>query len=125
MARILVVDDEPLLRETLRLALTSAGHTVTVAPNGRAGLVAIEADQTIELVVTDILMPETDGLELIMRLRKSGRRLRVIAISGGGRTHNMDVLDFAQTFGADMVLSKPFEPAKLISAVAEIVAVSA
>ena len=119
MARILLVDDEPLLRETLKIALQAAGHAVSVAQNGTAAL-ALLTDQSFDVIVTDILMPETDGLEMIMRVRKESGNVRIIAMSGGGRTRNMDMLDFATSFGADAVLAKPFLPKQLIASVADI-----
>lgn len=119
MARILLVDDELLLRETLKIALQAAGHTVTVAQNGAAAL-SLLAGESFDVIVTDILMPETDGLEMIMRVRKESGNVRIIAMSGGGRTRNMDMLEFATSFGADAVLAKPFLPKQLISSVADI-----
>jgi DNA-binding response OmpR family regulator len=119
MARILLVDDEPLLRETLRIALQAAGHDVSVAQNGAVAL-ALLADQSFDVIVTDVLMPETDGLEMIMRIRKESGNVRIIAMSGGGRTRNMDMLDFAKSFGADAVLPKPFLPRQLISSVTDL-----
>lgn len=119
MARILLVDDEPLLRETLKIALQAAGHVVSMAQNGAAAL-ALLTDQSFDVIVTDILMPETDGLEMIMRVRKESGNVRIIAMSGGGRTRNMDMLDFATSFGADAVLAKPFLPKQLIASVADI-----
>lgn len=120
MARILLVDDEPMLRETLRIALSGAGHAVTVAQDGKAALAVLAKDASFDVVVTDILMPETDGLEMIMRLRKDSGHVRIIAMSGGGRTRNMDMLDFASSFGADAVLAKPFLPKQLIASVQDV-----
>lgn len=119
MARILLVDDEPLLRDTLRIALQGAGHTVSVAPDGKSALNLL-VDEKFDVIVTDILMPETDGLEMIMRVRKESGNVRIIAMSGGGRTRNMDMLDFAKSFGADAVLAKPFLPKELISSIASV-----
>lgn len=119
MARILLVDDEPMLRDTLKIALNGAGHTVSVAQNGAAAL-ALLAAESFDIIVTDILMPETDGLEMIMRVRKDSGNVRIIAMSGGGRTRNMDMLDFATSFGADAVLAKPFLPKQLIASVADV-----
>lgn len=119
MARILLVDDEPLLRETLRIALQGAGHIVTLAQNGAAAL-SLLAAESFDVIVTDILMPETDGLEMIMRVRKDSGNVRIVAMSGGGRTRNMDMLEFAASFGADAVLAKPFLPKQLIASVADV-----
>src|SRR5690606_1898243 len=75
MARVLLVEDDPLLRDTLRIALQNAGHTVADAPNGSAGLLYLK-DFSFDVIVTDILMPETDGLEMIMRARKESANVR-------------------------------------------------
>lgn len=114
MARVLLVDDEPLLRETLRTALQAVGFTVVVAPNGDVALKAI-ASEPFDVIVTDVLMPETDGLEMIMRIRKQSNNVRIIAMSGGGRMRNMDMLEFAKSFGADSVIAKPFLPKQLVA----------
>lgn len=114
MARILLVDDEPLLRETLKTALQGVGHIVAPASNGDAALKMLAA-ASFDVIVTDVLMPETDGLEMIMRIRKQSNNVRVIAMSGGGRMRNMDMLEFAKNFGADAVIAKPFLPKQLIS----------
>lgn len=119
MARILLVDDEPLLRDSLTIALQRAGHTVTVAQNGAAALKLL-AGKTFDVIVTDILMPETDGLEMIIRIRKDSGNVRIIAMSGGGRTRNMNMLEFATSFGADAVLAKPFLPKQLIASVDDV-----
>lgn len=119
MARILLVDDEPLLRDSLTIALQRAGHTVTVAQNGAAALMLL-AGKTFDVIVTDILMPDTDGLEMIIRIRKDSGNVRIIAMSGGGRTRNMNMLEFATSFGADAVLAKPFLPKQLIASVDDV-----
>lgn len=116
MARVLLVEDEGLLRETLSMALQDAGHMVTACATGAAAMATLEKAQ-FDVLVTDILMPETDGLELIRRLRKSGSDLRIIAMSGGGRTRNMDMLGYAKSFGADAALVKPFLPRDLLDAI--------
>lgn len=122
MARILLVDDEPLLRETLKTALQAAGYTVALAPNGEVALKTLAA-APFDLVVTDVLMPETDGLEMIMRIRKQSNNVRIIAMSGGGRMRNMDMLEFAKSFGADTVIAKPFLPKELIAAIKNLIGV--
>lgn len=122
MARILVIDDEELVRFTLQEILKSAGHEIVVAGNGREG-VEVFNKQPCDLVVTDIIMPEKEGVETIIELRKVHPGLKVIAISGGGRTRNFDFLDLAQQFGADVTLSKPFGNKELLQAVDELLAV--
>jgi CheY-like chemotaxis protein len=113
--RILVIDDEDLARFTLREMLLSLGHEVLEARDGREGLARLGAGG-VDLVVTDILMPNMDGVEFVMTARKDWPNLKIIAISGGGRTRNLDFLDLAKDYGAVAVLSKPFGKADLLAA---------
>lgn len=112
MARILVVDDEELVRLTLRQMLEAGGHEVVEAANGREG-VEREAEQAVDLVVTDIIMPEQEGIETIVQLRRKNPKLKIVAISGGGRMKNMDFLKIAANVGADATLTKPFSTQEL------------
>ncbi len=114
MAHILLVEDEDLLRESLVLALKGAGHSVTDVANGQKALQEFEKTP-FDIVVTDVLMPVTDGLELTRLLRKTRQDVYIIAISGGGRTRNMDMLGYAKSFGADAILAKPFLPKDLLA----------
>ena len=119
MSRILVIDDDQQIRELIREILERASHTVFEADNGVAGLQKM-AEETVDIVVTDIIMPDKDGLETITELRKSYPEVRIIAISGGGRRVNRDYLPTAQAFGADLVLYKPFRPQDVMDAIDEI-----
>ena len=119
MARMLVIDDEALVRKTIRLALERAGHQVFEAQNGLVGMEALSAQQ-FDLVITDILMPEREGIETICALRNSGSSIKILAISGGGRRNNMDYPTAAARLGADDTLEKPFELAVLVSKVAQL-----
>ncbi len=116
MARILVVDDEDLVRLTLRQMLEAGGHEVIEAANGKQG-VALEAENPVDLVVTDIIMPEQEGIETIVQLRRKNPSLKIIAISGGGRMKNMDFLKIAANVGADATLTKPFSTQELTEVV--------
>lgn len=116
MARILVVDDEDLVRLTLRQMLEAGGHEVIEAANGKQG-VALEAENSVDLVVTDIIMPEQEGIETIVQLRRKNPSLKIIAISGGGRMKNMDFLKIAANVGADATLTKPFSTQELTEVV--------
>jgi len=116
MARILIVDDDDLARFTLREILESVGHEVSEAATGDACLEMQEATP-FDVVVTDIIMPGKGGIETVMELKRTYPELRVVAISGGGRTHNMSYLDFASRFGADATLSKPFTSDELLAVV--------
>ncbi len=117
MARILVVEDDEDVRDVVCAMLESAGHTVTHAPHGSRGLRLLDDD--VDLVVTDLLMPEADGLEVIMAAARRGTRLPVIAISGGGRVRAEDYLRTAARLGATTTLAKPFTREQLLSAVEE------
>lgn len=115
MARILVADDHPLVRKAVREVLLGAGHDVVVVANGREAEAAVQ-DRQPDLVLLDILMPEKDGIETILSLRRHLPTLRILAMSAGsyGRT---DFLAVAAKFGADAVLRKPFDGPELLAAV--------
>lgn len=119
MARILVIDDEELVRFTVRHALESAGHEVIEATDGAEGMSQVEA-KSIDLVVTDVLMPNKEGIETIRELRLLADPPRIIAISGGGRTGNVDFLELARKLGADDVLAKPFTARELTETVSRV-----
>lgn len=119
MAKILIVDDEELARFALQEILEADGHVISVARNGVEGLnMALRGD--MDLVVTDIIMPDKEGVEMIKDLKARLPDLPVIAISGGGRTRNLNFLEIAQHFGADAVLAKPFTPDALQGVVASL-----
>jgi CheY-like chemotaxis protein len=116
MSVILVADDNEPLRSTMQKLLTKAGHTVLVAANG------IEAEEIVaktalDLVITDIIMPDKEGLMLVRDLKKHAPNLRIIAMSGGGRAGAFSLLEAASQFGADAVLRKPFRGGDLIEMV--------
>jgi CheY-like chemotaxis protein len=114
IATILVIDDEAEVRQTLARML--AGHAVHEAADGGAGL-ALAAELAPDLVVTDILMPEKEGIETIRELRRAHPRVRILAISGGGQSGTLDFLDMARALGADAALAKPFRRSELLEMV--------
>lgn len=116
MAHILVIDDEQGMREAMQKILTRAGHQVSLASNGREGLAHVTISPP-DLVVTDVFMPEKDGIETTIALRKSYPQMKIIAISGGGRSSNFDFLEIAKKMGADAVLQKPLRMADLLEQV--------
>lgn len=116
-ARILLVDDDALLRQTLREILTSAGHRVEEAANGAEGLRRLLIGN-FDILVTDLVMPEREGLELIQEVRSLIPDLPVIAISGA---FDGQFLQLAKTFGATAALQKPLPPDRLVQAVNTIV----
>jgi CheY-like chemotaxis protein len=121
MARVLVVDDDELVRSTVRATLRRAGHDVVEAQDGQEAS-SVLARLAVDVVVSDIIMPEVDGIGLLLKLRKQYPHLRVIVISGGGRTQNVDFLRMAKTLGADLALAKPFTPEELQRAVQTVLA---
>lgn len=100
----------------LRLTLAEFGHTVIEAGNGVEGLAKFPAEG-VDLVITDIVMPEKEGIEVIMELRKKHPQLKVMAISGGGRIGSVDYLLIAKFLGAAKVLAKPFSNQELMMTV--------
>ena len=122
MARILIIDDEELVRLTLRQMLEKAGHDVVEASNGAEGIHSCKAHSP-ELVITDIIMPEKEGIETIIELQDAHPKVKIIAISGGGRTGNMDYLKFASDLGVRHIMSKPFTTAELQTVVRDALAV--
>jgi len=120
MARILVIDDEPHIRTLVEAFLSQDGHEVDLAVNGKEGLTLIERNH-YDLLLTDVVMPEKDGLELIMDLKGRVPRIRVIVMSGGGTRLNIqNYLEMARLLGADRVLPKPLDFLKLQNAVKEV-----
>jgi CheY-like chemotaxis protein len=116
MARVLIIDDDPLVLNMLRQVLEGADHTVVEAPNGVVAL-RLWREKPADLIITDILMPEKDGLEVIRELRRDYPKAKVIALSGGSRRINFDALDVARRFGAVRTLEKPFELKDLLKTV--------
>lgn len=113
---LLIVDDEPQLRELFAATFHHHGLTVKSAGNGIQALRTMEVFKP-KVLLTDIYMPDMDGLELIMRARKICPGLKIIAISGGGNKRYGDQLESATLFGADAILSKPITRAALIEKV--------
>jgi len=117
MAHILLVDDDPLLRKVLQATLEAQGYQIVAVDDGKAAL-NVFSPQKFDIVITDLVMPEMDGLEFILRLRKDYAAVPILALSGGGRSRNMEVLEHAGAFGATAVLPKPFLPEQLVQLVA-------
>jgi CheY-like chemotaxis protein len=107
LAKILVIDDDPDLRRTMRRILERGGHDVHEAENGLTGIRVVE-EELPELVVTDLLMPEKEGIETIVELRERFPSIGIVAVSGAGGAGDRGPLIDAELFGADATLPKPF-----------------
>ncbi len=116
MAHIIIIDDEELVRATFRDLLEGMGYAVTEAVDGVQGLKALEAHPA-EMVITDLLMPNKEGIETILELRKKNPNVKIIAVSGGGSTGRSNFLDMAKELGADKVFAKPVDLYELADAV--------
>lgn len=121
MALILVIDDDQALRRTMRRILVDAGHAVIDAEDGNVGMKRLHAEQPA-LVITDILMPNKDGIETIREIRQLSPRTKIIATSGGGSSGEAMFLKAARVFGADAILQKPFRAADLLATVDRLLA---
>ena len=119
MANILVADDEELARFTIREILEAEGHTVVEAKNGVEAIALFNKNPT-DLIITDIIMPDKEGIETIIELKRDHPEVKIIAISGGGRTRNLDFLDLAKRYGANVILAKPFSEDELLGALGEV-----
>jgi DNA-binding NtrC family response regulator len=118
MARILIIDDDDQIREMLKLFLEYAGYDVLSAADGKSGMALFNANPS-EVVITDILMPEQEGLETIIALHKENPDLSIIAMSGGGHLPADQYLTFARKMGARHTFLKPVNCSVLLEAVKE------
>lgn len=119
---VLLADDEEDIRVLVELCVTEEGHTVRAVSNAREAKEAL-GQQTFDLVITDILMPEGDGLDLIAQLRKIQPGARILAMSGGGRyMESDDCLKMARGLGAHAAIMKPFTREQLLAGVTQALA---
>ena len=123
MTGILVVDDDREVRDMLQRLLERAHYDVETAEDGKQALKMFQA-KTYDVVITDILMPEKEGIETIIELRKQHSGLKIIAISGGGKGDAGHYLQVARAFGADRSFGKPFECSEILQAIEELTAQS-
>ena len=119
MPRILLIDDDENVRTVLALTLKSKGYEVIQAENGRVGVRKFRESPT-DLVITDLIMPEKEGLETIQDIRREFPGTRIIAMSGGSPNMRFDFLQIAQAMGALRTLQKPFTMEEFISNVREV-----
>lgn len=127
MAQILIIDDDDQLRRMMRQMLEGAGHTVTEAEDGRRGFEAFSAEPS-DLVVTNLFMPERDGLEVIKAVRGSGAAVPIVLVSGAGAagapstSYASNMFRIAEKFGASRVLQKPFDRDALVGTISDLLA---
>ena len=119
MARILVIEDDVAVRTVIRKMLVKNGHEVIEAPDGKVGIKHFW-ESPADLIITDILMPEKEGIVTIMELRRDFPDVSILAISGGGVITSSDYLALAKKIGATHTLSKPFKSKELIGVVEEL-----
>jgi two-component system, chemotaxis family, chemotaxis protein CheY len=115
MALVLIIDDEPGMRRTMRRFLKDAGHTVLEAPSGSIGLRLFE-EAAPDLVILDLFMPEKEGIQTMREMREVRPDAKIIAISGGGR-YGLNLLDGLEQLGATDTLAKPFRKDTFLSSV--------
>lgn len=121
MSAILLVDDDASVLDVMSEMLRLEGHNVTVAENGAEAVKCVNNTE-FDLVITDLIMPEKEGLETIADIRRRYAEMPIIAISGGGRLGPNDYLETARFIGANATLAKPFARTDLIDAVDSLLA---
>ncbi len=116
---ILVIEDDDQVRILLKKMLENAGYSVMEAPNGDIGL-KLYSKQPVDLIITDLIMPEKEGIETIRELRKENPNIKIIAISGGGSVDPAQYLHMAERLGVKRTFAKPFRREDILQAVEEL-----
>ena len=119
MRRILIIDDDHHILLMIKKMLERADFEVDLASNGNEGLELIKKVQ-VDLVITDIIMPEKEGLETIREMKRLRPDMKIIAMSGGGKVSSDNYLNTAKIFGASRILAKPFSQKQMVSAVQDL-----
>jgi DNA-binding NtrC family response regulator len=119
MPRILIIDDDAAVRTTVVHILRRAGYETLEAADGRDGSRLLDG---VDLVITDLLMPEMDGVDVLAMIRKAGHTMPVIAMSGGGKVDSKSYLDVAKALGAYATIAKPFDLEHLLATVRDAIA---
>lgn len=119
MENILIIDDDDQLRDVLKILLARAGYNVLEAPNGNIGLQLMHSEN-VGLVITDLYMPEKEGLETIAELRKDFPQTKIIVISGGYKGSVAGHLTLAKELGADRVFEKPFNMDEILASIVDL-----
>jgi len=114
MAKVLVIDDDKIVRDLARRMLGLQGYTILEAKDGIEGIDLFHKEKP-DVVITDIIMPNADGLEVIRQIKQQNPDAKIIAISGAGQSPDQAYLKHARVFGATASLPKPFQPDQLLS----------
>lgn len=124
MKKVLIIEDDDFVQKMLKQTFERAGYEVSIASNGAAGLKLYDTKLSLltpfDVVITDLIMPEMEGIETITKLRQSNPNVQIIAISGGGRNKPEDYLHLAQKLGAAFTFTKPVDRNALLKKVAEL-----
>jgi CheY-like chemotaxis protein len=118
MGRVLVIDDEPQIRSMLRMMLERAGYEVEEAPDGIEGI-RIYRNKPVDLIISDLIMPNKDGIGMIIELKKEFPDVKIIAMSGGGLNKPEGYLEGAKKLGAQRTLTKPINRDELLRTVSD------
>lgn len=121
MDSVLIIEDDNFVQQMLKQTFERAGYEVATASNGRIGLQLFQY-KPFDVVITDLIMPDMEGIETIAHLRKNKADVKVIAISGGGRNNPDDYLHLAKKLGAARTFAKPVDRDELLKAVKDLVA---
>jgi DNA-binding NtrC family response regulator len=116
MSKVLIIDDDAMVRNTIWKILARDGLEIVIAGDGAKGLASFRQGRP-DLVITDIIMPEKEGIATILEMRRERPDAKIIAISGGGRIGSLDFLSMAKSFGAMAVIAKPFDPDEFLNCV--------
>jgi DNA-binding response OmpR family regulator len=119
MSHVLVIDDDIHIRELLNIMLEGEGHSVQLAEDGMVGLKMMD-ENIFDLIITDIVMPNQEGIETILKIKSISPDTKILAISGGGRIGSTNYLTLAENFGVDKTLSKPFYHKEFIQCIKEL-----
>jgi DNA-binding NtrC family response regulator len=119
--RVLIIDDNEMIREALSEMLSQAGYSILEAEDGKSAI-QLTSLEPVDLIITDLFMPEIDGLEVIQHVRRQHPRVKIIAMSGGGSRGLVELLSVAQKMGAHKIFMKPFEWDEILGAIEELLA---
>ena len=119
--RVLIIDDDDDVRDSIRLILETQGYSVDVACDGDEGILLCKSE-TFDIAIVDLLMPRKEGIETIIELKVAFPDLNILAISGGSNYMQMDYLSLAKKLGATEILLKPFKAFELIDTMEKVAA---